>query len=339
MGRDKMSEIKIGDRIIGDGAPTFVIAEAGINHNGKIELAKKLIQEAANAGANAVKFQMFKTEEFCSKNSEYFDLFKAIEFSEDEWIEIAEFAKDIGIIFTASVFGEESADLLDKVKSPVYKIASGDLTHLPLLNYVARKNKPIILSTGMSMVGEIEEAMSEIYNTGNQQLALLHCVSNYPAKYEETNLRTIQTLKEVFKVPVGFSDHTIGIFIPVVAVAMGANIIEKHFTLDKSMKGPDHKLSQEPHEFKEMVKNIRSIERALGDGIKKLTKDEENVKKLIRRSIAAKVEIPEETIITKDKIKIVRPENGIEPKFVGLVVGRRAKRNIAKDEPIKWDAV
>ena len=334
-----MSEIKIGDRIIGDGEPTFVIAEAGINHNGKIELAKKLIHEAANAGADAVKFQMFKTEEFCSKNSGYFDLFKAIEFSEEEWIEIAEFAKDIGIIFTASVFGEESADLLDKVESHVFKIASCDLTHLPLLNYVARKNKPIFLSTGMSTIGEIEEAMREIYKTGNQQVVLLHCVSNYPAKYEETNLRTIQTLKEVFKVPVGFSDHTIGILIPVVAVAMGANIIEKHFTLDKSMKGPDHKLSQEPHEFKEMVKNIRSIERAFGDGVKKPTKDEENVKKLVRRSITAKVDIPAETIITKDKIKILRPGNGIAPKFVDLVVGRSAKKNIVKDEPIKWNAI
>jgi N-acetylneuraminate synthase/N,N'-diacetyllegionaminate synthase len=334
-----MRKIRIGDRIIGNEEPTFIIAEAGINHNGNIELAKKLIQEAAIAGANAVKFQMFKAEEFCSKNSEYFELFKTQEFSEDEWIEIAEFAKDIGIIFTASVFGEESADLLDKVESPVYKIASGDLTHLPLLNYVARKNKPIILSTGMSTIGEIEEAMSEIYKTGNQQLALLHCVSNYPTKYEETNLRTIQTLKDTFKVPVGFSDHTVGTIISAVTVAMGANIIEKHFTLDKNLSGPDHKLSLEPHEFREMIENIMAVERALGDGIKKPTKDEENIKKLVRRSITAKVEIPEKTIITKDKIKIVRPENGIEPKFVGLVVGRSAKKNIAQDETIKWDAV
>jgi N-acetylneuraminate synthase/N,N'-diacetyllegionaminate synthase len=334
-----MRKIRIGDRIIGNEEPTFIIAEAGINHNGNIELAKKLIQEAAIAGANAVKFQMFKAEEFCSKNSEYFELFKTQEFSEDEWIEIAEFAKDIGIIFTASVFGEESADLLDKVESPVYKIASGDLTHLPLLNYVARKNKPIILSTGMSTIGEIEEAMSEVYKTGNQQLALLHCVSNYPTKYEETNLRTIQTLKDTFKVPVGFSDHTVGTIISAVTVAMGANIIEKHFTLDKNLSGPDHKLSLEPHEFREMIENIMAVERALGDGIKKPTKDEENIKKLVRRSITAKVEIPEKTIITKDKIKIVRPENGIEPKFVGLVVGRSAKKNIAQDETIKWDAV
>jgi len=334
-----MRKIRIGDRIIGDGEPTFIITEAGINHNGKIELAKKLIREAANAGANAVKFQMFKVEEFCSKNSEYFDLFKALEFSEEGWIEIAEFAKDIGIIFTASVSGKESADLLDKVESPVYKIASGDLTHLPLLNYVARKNRPIILSTGMSTIGEIEEAISEIYKTGNQQVVLLHCVSNYPSKYEETNLRAIQTLKDVFDVPVGFSDHTVGTIISTVAVAMGANIIEKHFTLNKNMEGPDHRLSLEPYEFKEMVKNIGSIERTLGDGVKKPTKDEDNVKKLVRRSITARVKIPEETIITKDNIKIVRPGNGIEPKFVDLVIGRIAKKNIAKDEPIKWDAV
>jgi N-acetylneuraminate synthase/N,N'-diacetyllegionaminate synthase len=334
-----MRKIRIGDSIIGTGEPTFIIAEAGINHNGNIELAKKLIQEAVNAGADAVKFQMFKTEEFCSKNTEYFDLFKALEFSEGEWIEIAEFAKDIGIIFTASVFGEESADLLDKVGSPVYKVASGDLTHLPLLNYVARKNKPIILSTGMSTIGEIEEAICEIYKTGNQQVVLLHCVSNYPTKYEETNLRVIQTLKDAFKVPVGFSDHTVGTIIPATAVAMGANIIEKHFTLDKNMRGPDHKLSLEPHEFKEMVENIRAVECSLGDEIKKPTKDEENVRKLARRSITAKVEIPEGSIITKDKIKMVRPGNGIEPKFIDLVVGRIAKKNITKDEAIKWDEI
>ncbi len=334
-----MRKIRIGDRIIGNGEPTFIIAEAGINHNGKIELAKKLIQEAANAGANALKNQMFEVEEFCSKNSEYFDLFKALEFSEEEWIEIAEFAKDIGIIFIASVFGEESADLLDNVGLPVYKIASGDLTHLPLLDYVARKNKPIILSTGMSTIGEIEEAISEIYKTGNQQVVLLHCVSNYPTKYEETNLRVIQTLKDAFKIPVGFSDHTVGTIIPATAVAMGANIVEKHFTLDKNMEGPDHKLSLEPQEFKKMVENIRAVECSLGDGIKKPTKDEENVRKLVRRSITAKVEIPEGTIITKDKIKMVRPGNGIEPKFIDLVVGRIPKKNIAKDEAIKWDEI
>lgn len=331
-----MSENKIGDRIIGNGEPTFIIAEAGINHNGKIELAEKLIQEAANAGADAVKFQMFKTEEFCSKNSEYFDLFKALEFSEKEWIGIAEFAKDIGIIFTASVSGEESADLLDKVGSPVYKIASGDLTHLPLLNYVARKNKPIILSTGMSTIGEIEEAMSEIYKTGNQQVVLLHCVSNYPTNYEETNLKVIQTLKEVFKAPVGFSDHTVGTIIPTIAVSLGANIIEKHFTVDKTLLGPDHKLSLDPNEFKEMVKNIRNAEKSIGDGIKKPTSREIEIRKVARRSIVAKVNIPKEVKITRDMLKIVRPGIGIEPKFIDIITGGIAKKDIEKDEKINW---
>jgi N-acetylneuraminate synthase/N,N'-diacetyllegionaminate synthase len=334
-----MKEIKIGDKKIGDGRPTFIIAEAGINHNGKLAQAKKLVQEASNARADAIKFQMFKTEEFCSKDSEYFELFKALEFSNEEWFEIVDFTKDIGIMFTASVLGKESADILDKVGSPVYKIASGDLTYLPLLNYVGRKNTPIILSTGMSTIGEIEEAINEIYKTGNQHVALLHCVSSYPAKYEEINLRAIQTLKHAFKVPVGFSDHTIGSLVPVVAVTIGANIIEKHFTLNKNLPGPDHKLSIEPNEFREMVDNIRTVEHALGDGVKKPTKSEENIRKLARRSLVAKIGIQKGTAITSDAIKMVRPGNGIDPKFINFVVGRIAKKEIAEDELVTWDKI
>lgn len=332
-----MREIRIKNRKIGDLAPAFIIAEAGINHDGKLSQAKNLVEEAANLGADAVKFQMFRTEEFCGKKSEYFSLFKNLEFTENEWYKIAEFAASLGIIFTASVFGEMSADLLNKLGSPVYKIASGDLTNLPLLHYVALKKKPMILSTGMSTLGEIEDALMEIHKTKNTKIALLHCVSMYPAKYEDGNLTVIQTLKNAFKVPVGFSDHTIGTIIPVAAVAMGADIIEKHFTLDKSLPGPDHKLSLDPKQFKTMVQNIRSVESAFGDGLKKPTVDEAEIRKAARRSLVAKVDIMKGTVITEDLIKIVRPGDGIEPKFTKLVCGRIASKDIPQDSLLKWN--
>lgn len=334
-----MNKIRIGNRKVGFGEKTFIIAEAGINHNGDFVQAKKIIQEAAKSDADAVKFQIFKAEEFCSEDTEYFDLFRSLELGADEWVELADFANNKGILFTASVFGEESADFLKEIGAPVYKIASGDLTHLPLLKYVSKESMPIILSTGMATIAEIDEAINTIQSTGNQEVSLMHCVSNYPTKYQDTNLNFIQTLKEAFKIPVGFSDHTEGILIPTLAVAIGADIIEKHFTLDKNLSGPDHRLSLEPDEFGKMVKNIRITESTLGDGIKKLTKEEEEVKKLARRSIVAKMDIPNGKIITKDKIRILRPGTGIEPKFIELVVGKVAKTDIKKDQPLTWDMV
>lgn len=334
-----MKAIKIGNRIIGDGHPAFIIAEAGINHNGELKQAKKLIKEAKKVGADAIKFQIFKAEEFCSKKSEYYSLFKSLEFKKEEWIEIAEAAKKEKIIFTASVFGKESADLLDELTSPLYKIASGDITNIPLLSYIARKNKPVIISTGASFIGEIEEAINVISSNGNNKIALLHCISTYPAKYEEMNLTAIQTLKNVFRLPVGLSDHTAGIIIPIVAVAMGANIIEKHFTLDKNLPGPDHKLSLSPIEFKEMVKQIRMIEMARGDGMKKPAENEMKIRNAIRRSIAAKVKIAKGSVIERNMLKIVRPCNGIEPKYLSHIIGRRAKEDIEEDEIITWDKI
>lgn len=334
-----MKKIRIGDMKVGPGEKTFIIAEAGINHDGDFVQAKKLVQEAAKIGADAVKFQTFKAEEFCSEDTEYFDLFKSLELKTDEWIELANFANDIGIIFTASVFGEESTDFLKEIGAPVYKIASGDLTHLPLLKYISKENMPIILSTGMSTIGEVDEAINSIYSAGNKEVALMHCVSNYPTRYQDTNLNFIQTLKEAFKIPVGFSDHTEGILIPILAVVKGADIIEKHFTLDKNLPGPDHKLSIEPNEFEKMVKNIRITESALGNGIKKLTEGEEEIKKLARRSITAKVDIPNGKKITKGEIKILRPGIGVEPKFLDLIVGKIANTNIKKNQTITWDMI
>ena len=318
---------------------TLVIAEAGINHNGNFEQAKKLIESAASSGADVVKFQIFNVDEFCSENSEFFDLFKSLELKDSEWIKLSDIAYKNQIIFTASVFGEKSADLLDKIDVAFYKVASGDITHIPMLDYISRKNRPIILSTGMSTIGDIEEAVNKIYQNGNKEIALMHCVSNYPTNYYDTNLQVIQTLKNIFKVPVGFSDHTIGPLLPALAVIAGADIIEKHFTTDKNLSGPDHKLSLDPDDFKEMVNNIRIAEKSRGNGIKSITKSENELKKLSRRSIFANENMARGTVLKKDKFKIVRPGTGIAPKYVEIIKGKILKEDVNENEPITWDKI
>ncbi len=325
--------------MIGDGQPCFIIAEAGLNHDGDLEQAKRLIRAAAEAEADLVKFQIYRTEEFCSRSAAYYDLFKGLEFSTEEWGELADTARDTGILFSGSVFGEESTDLLDRLGTPLFKVASGDLTDLPLLEYIAARQRPIILSTGMAHLSEVEEALRTIYESGNGQVALLHCVSSYPTAVADANLLAIRQLKEVFRMPVGFSDHTEGSLIPAVAVAVGAQLIEKHFTLDRRLPGPDHALSLEPADFREMVKTIRSVEAALGDGLKRPAAAEEEIRPLARRSLAAREGIAAGDILTEEKIKIVRPGTGIEPKHRSIVVGRAARNAIAADTPITWSDV
>jgi len=334
-----MEKIKVGDTKIGLGEQTFIIAEAGLNHDGNFSQAKKLVEEAAKTGADAVKFQIFKTEEFISGDAEYFDLFKSLEFSMDKWTELADFADKLGIIFSASVFDEESADFLSEVGSPVYKIASGDLNYYPLLSYISKKNLPVILSTGMATIAEIDESLNNIYSSGNKQVALMHCVSSYPTEYEDANLNLINNLKNLFKIPVGFSDHTIGNLIPSLAVAKGADLIEKHFTVDKDLPGPDHKLSLDPIEFKEMVENIRITESAMGDAVKVITDDEKHTKELGRRSITAVDNISKGETISMDKIKILRPGTGIEPKYIYSIIGKTVKADVKKNQTINWDII
>lgn len=323
---------------IGNGK-TYIIAEAGLNHDGKLSQAKKLIKEAAKIGVDAIKFQIFKTEELCTENTEYFDLFKSLELPTNEWIEIADLARDIGITFTASVFGEQSTDLLNEIKSPLYKISSGDLTYSCLLKYVAKKNKPIILSTGMSNIGEINQALNCINSSGNYEVALMHCISDYPTAYQDINLKFIQILKNIFKIPVGFSDHTKGIIIPCIAVANGADIIEKHFTLNNNLPGPDHQLSLEPKEFEAMIRDIRITETSLGNGIKKLTEGEKEAKKLARRSITSIENIDNGELITRDKVRVLRPGLGIEPQFLDKIIGKSVNKTIKKNQPITWDCI
>ena len=327
----------------------FIIAEAGVNHNGSVELAKKLVDAAKEAGADAVKFQTFKTKNLVTKNArkaEYqiknsgeesqYEMIKKLELSPDEFWEIAKYAEDKGIIFLSSPFDAESVDLLDEIDIPAFKIASGEITNFPLLKCIAKKQKPVILSTGMSTIGDVEEAINLIEKY-NDDIILMHCLTNYPAKKEDANLNVIKTLEYAFKRPVGFSDHTSGIEMSVAAVALGSCVIEKHFTIDKNLPGPDHKASLEPHELSEMVKAIRNIEKGLGNGIKKPTNDEIKIKKLVRKSIVAKEDISKGSILTGEMLEIKRPGTGIEPKYLDELIGKELIEDVKKDDLLKWN--
>ena len=353
MGREGiMRKIRIGSKLIGEEEPCFIVAEAGVNHNGDVELAKKLIDVAKDAGADAVKFQTFKAENVVvedAQKAEYqkettgegtqYEMIKSLELSEEDFEGLADYAKKKDILFLSSPFDKESVGLLYELDIPAFKVGSGEITNFPLLRYIAKKGKPIILSTGMSSLGEVEEALNVIRSEGAEDVVLLHCVSNYPAMIEDVNLRALETLKQAFKIPVGFSDHTLGTTASIAAVALGACVIEKHFTLDRDLPGPDHKASLEPDELKEMVKAIRDVEKALGDGIKRPTKEEEEIKKVARRSIVAKKDIPEGTILTEDMLDAKRPGTGIPPKYWDSVVGERAKVGIEGDRIITWEMI
>ncbi|MFB0566151.1 MAG: N-acetylneuraminate synthase [Candidatus Aminicenantaceae bacterium] len=346
-----MKKIKLGDRHIGEDEPCFIIAEAGVNHNGDVRLAKKLIDVSKDAGADAVKFQAFKTEKVVTKyagkakyqkeitalSESQYNMIRKLELKDEEFKELFNYAEKNNIIFLSSAFDKDSVDLLDDLGVPAFKVASGEITDFPLLKYIAEKKKPIILSTGMSTLDEIEDALEVFREKGVEDVVLLHCITSYPAKIEDANLRIIETLRHRFKLPVGFSDHTLGITISIAAATLGAVLVEKHFTLDRTLPGPDHKASLEPDELKDMIRSIRDIEQALGDGIKKPIEDEERIKKIVRRSIVAKVEIPKGTVITENMLDFKRPGVGIEPKYLNEVIGKKAKKDIKPDELMTFE--
>jgi N,N'-diacetyllegionaminate synthase len=341
-------KIRIGGRVVGEHAPCFIIAEAGVNHNGNIALAKKLVHSAKKAGADAVKFQTFKAEYIVSKDAdkaEYqkritgvhesqFDMIRKLELSETDFKELSDYAHKEEIIFLSSPFDRMSVDVLDTLGVPAFKIASGEITNLPLIKYIAQKGKPVILSTGMSTMAEIKEALQVINDEGTTDIVLLHCITSYPAKVESSNLRIMQTLRRAFKLPVGLSDHTIGITVPIAAVALGAAALEKHFTLDKNLPGPDHKASLTPEELNQMIIVVRQVEKAMGNGIKSPTEEEEEIKRVVRRSIVARVEISEGTLITEEMLDIKRPGTGVEPKYMNKIIGAIARCRIEQDEPL-----
>ncbi len=337
--------VKIKDKKIGGDNPTYVIAEIGSNHNQDINLAKKLIDKAADAKVDAVKFQTFKAEKLYSKKTpkfskdgvKPFDLIKSIEMPTD-WHEILKnYAEKKGLHFFSTPFDKDSVDVLDSIDVPAFKIASFELVDLELLKHTAKKGKPIILSTGLANIEEISEALSAIRSQGNDDIILLHCNSMYPAPPEIVNLNAIKTMSEEFQVPIGFSDHTLGYHIPVSAVAMGAKVIEKHYTLDRNLPGPDHSFAIQSEELKQMIKQIREIEKALGTGEKKPSEMEEEMLTKGRRSIIARINIKKDTKITKDMLIIKRPGFGIKPKYIDDVIGKTTKKDIDEDSWITWD--
>ena len=348
-----MKKIKIGDKLVGQDEPTFIIAEAGVNHNGELEKAKQLIEIAAEAGADAVKFQTIIPEDLVTEQApkaayqkvttdakqSQIDMLRSVSLSFDDFVMLTHYCDEKGIIFLSTPFNPKSVDFLAELSVVAIKVTSTDTNNLPGLKHIASKNLPIILSTGMSTLGEVEAAVDAIYSTGNHQLAILHCTSNYPALPEDCNLRAMCTLAQAFQTPVGYSDHTLGIEVSIGAVVLGASIIEKHFTIDKDLLGPDHKASLEPDELKTLVNGIRNIEKALGNGIKKPVQREFEVKNVARKSIVAAVDIPADTEITADMLAMKRPGTGIEPKYMDLIVGKTAKRKIQKNQLISWDCI
>ena len=346
-----MNRIKIANYTIGPGQPCFIIAEAGVNHNGDMEIARRLVEAAAQAGADAVKFQTFTAERIVTPDAckadyqlqttdtdeSHYEMLKRLELSAEMHQELIVHCRNQDILFLSTPFDERSADFLEELGIAAFKIPSGEITNLPFLAHVARKGKPMIVSTGMSCLGEVETAVQTIKDTGNQDLILLHSVSNYPADPSDINLRAMQTLTTAFKVPVGYSDHTEGSEVAIAAVALGACLIEKHFTEDRNLPGPDHRASLEPEELKTLVNSIRTVETALGHGRKEPAASEANTAKSARKSLVSALKISAGTKITRDMIKIKRPGTGIAPTFLPTILGMKINRPLDKDEVLRWE--
>lgn len=331
----------------------FIIAEAGVNHNGNIDIAKKLVDAAFEAGVDAVKFQTFKTEKIVGKyakmaqyqientgtSESQFDMIKKLELKYSEFKDIKEYCENKGILFLSTPDDEDSLEFLCECDVPMIKIGSTEVTNLQFLKRIGEKMKPLILSTGMSTLGEVEKAIETIKNAGNDNIILLHCVSDYPASYEDVNLNAMITMKGAFKLPVGYSDHTLGAEASIAAVALGAVVIEKHFTIDNDLDGPDHKASLNPDQLKCYVESIRKTEKLLGDGIKRPTEKEKETIKVVRRSIVAKKDINEGTILTKEMFEFKRPGDGIKPELIDMICNRVLRRDLKEDEPLKWEDI
>lgn len=334
--------LRIADRPVGPGHACFIIAEAGVNHDGDLAEAVRLIDVAARAGADAVKFQTFVAEQLVTADAPsasyqrsapgsrrtQLEMLRPLELSAADHRDLAACCRERGIMFLSTPFDEGSVDLLDDLGIPAFKIASGDITNLPLLAHVARKGKPIILSTGMSTLVDVETAVRTIRDSHDIGIALLHCVSRYPAQPREVNLRAMQTMVERFGVPVGYSDHTLGAAVPLASVALGACILEKHLTTDRGRVGPDHSASMEPDEFADLVRSVRAVEVALGHGRKEPVPSEAEIAAVARKSLVSARDIPSGVALTADLIACKRPGTGLPPAMRSELVGRITRRAI-----------
>lgn len=331
----------------------YIIAEAGVNHNGSKENAKKLIDIAAGSGANAIKFQTFKAETLVSKDAPQFpyveatknyrktqfDMLRDLELKYEWHEELMDYCNIKDITFLSTPFHESDVDFLSTLAMPAYKIASGDVSNVPFLKHVASKNKPIIASTGMATISETEVMYKTLVDAGCEKLVILHCTSNYPTSLNDVNLRAMSTIQDLFNIPVGYSDHTQGFQAAICAVAMGASVIEKHFTLSKSMPGPDHKASLEPAELSEYVAKIREAELLLGSGEKVPTETEILTKNIVRKSLFTKVYIKAGEKLVADMLTTKRPGDGIAPDRIGDVVGRIARRDIKANAKLSFSDI
>ena len=328
---------------------TCIIAEAGVNHNGDVEIAKKLCMAAKDAGADVVKFQTWITEKIITQNveqAEYqkentgrdesqYEMLKALELNYDEFREVKVYCDEIGILFASTADEEDSLDFLVELGIPFIKVGSGDVGNISYLRYIGSKKLPVILSTGMSTLADVEISLQALRDGGATDITLLHCTTNYPCPYDAVNLKAMDTLKHAFGLPVGYSDHTEGLEVPVAAVARGAGVIEKHFTLDRNMEGPDHKASMEPKAFKEMVEAIRHIETALGNGLKQPTKVEQQISKVVLKRIVAKRDIRSGQVIREEDICVKRNNTGLPANAWDIILGTAARRDYKVDEGIE----
>lgn len=346
-----MREIKLENIIINKRSPPILIAEAGVNHEGDIEKAKKMIEEAARCGSAAIKFQSYKADKLTIKDSplywsdgehkSQYDVFKKTDkFDKKEFNELFRYCKKNKIIFLSTAFDEESADMLDEIGMCCFKIASADITNYPLIKHIAEKGKPIILSTGASTIKEIKEAVNLINRKNLFDIIILHCILCYPTPYDQTNLSMISSIIKNFpEYPVGFSDHTMvdeSYLVDAAAVTLGAKVIEKHFTLDKNLPGSDHYHSADPRDLYKIIRNINFTYRLLGENIKKPVECEEKALRYARRSLVTKTDIPKGTKIEGEMIISKRPGTGIPPRYIDKVIGMVSKYSIKEDTPLEW---
>lgn len=346
-----MNVVRIGDRPVGDGAPVYIVAEAGSNHDRDLAQARRLIEVAAEAGADAVKFQTFLADRIVAETptrAKYLDailppgktmseLFRELELPREWHAELKTYAESCGLDFLSTPFDFEAVDLLDSLGVKAFKVASYELWHLPLIRDIASRGKPIMCSTGMANIGDVQQAVDVVRSTGNEQLILLHCVVNYPPPFSQLNLRAIETMRRAFGVPVGWSDHTPGWLAPVVATALGAAVVEKHYTTDRTRPGPDHRFALEPDELAAMVRAVRDTEASLGDGVKRMAPAEADLYITARRSLFAARDIAAGSVMTDDDVAILRPGTGIEVRDLSQVIGRTARRAIVRHEPLAWE--
>ena len=336
---------------MGPGQPCFIIAEAGVNHNGDLDMAKRLVDLAAEAGADAVKFQTFTAEEVVAQNApkadyqvrttgadeNQFDILKSLELPFGAFGQLKDYCHERNILFLSSPFGLDSIDLLAGLGVAAFKVPSGEITNLPYLTHAASHGKPLIVSTGMAYLSEVETAVRTIEAANNTQFVVLQCVSNYPADPADVNLRAMQAMATAFNVPVGYSDHTLGIQVPLAAVALGACVIEKHFTMDRNLPGPDHPASLEPAELAELVTGIRIVEAALGNGRKEPVPSEANTAAVARKSLVAARHIPAGATLTEELIAIKRPGTGLPPAMRQDILGRTVRVDIPADSLFTLD--